>query len=554
MLSRRTPSSSVWIRLVVALLVTSAATDVRAQPPAKQTVMVAMNDGIKLATDVFLPPGAGPFPVVLMRTPYDKNGGAGIGQDGARRGYAVVCQDTRGRFASEGEGLPFVGDGWGKLKDGYDTLEWIAKQSWCNGNIGTWGGSAVGITQIGMAGSGTTHLTCQHITVAPTSLYNCVYPGGVFKKALIEDWLRATNHSPNSLRFWSAHPVFDDFWRDYDLAANWGKVTAPAVHIGGWYDIFTQGTLDSFVGYQTKAAAKARGRSKLIIGPWTHGVFQNKAGELTFPNGSQPPGNVQDPWRWFDAEMRGVDNGMDKAPAVTYYVMGDTTDPKAPGNVWRTADTWPPVPSKPTRYFFTLDHGLTTAAPANRGEIGYSYDPKNPVPTVGGAQLTLPAGPMDQRKIETRPDLLLFTNEALAAPLEITGRVRVHLWASSDAADTDFIAKLCDVYPDGRSINICEGQLRARFREGFTKEKLMKPGEIYAFDIDLWSTSIIVNTGHRLRVQVTSSSSPGCDPNPNTGEPFRSSDRTQVARNTIYLDRAHPSHILVPVVTSKATR
>ena len=243
-----------------------------------------------------------------------------------------------------------------------------------------------------------------------------------------------------------------------------------------------------------------------------------------------------------------MDNGMDKMPAVTYYVMGDTTDPNAPGNLWRTANTWPPLATKPTPYYFTAAHGLTFARPGKGQPLTYAYDPKDPVPTVGGPQLTLPAGPMDQRKIESRPDVLLFTGEALPAPLEITGRVRAHLWASSDAADTDFVARLCDVYPDGRSINICEGALRARFREGFEHAKPLKPGQIYAFDLDLWSTSIILNKGHRLRVLITSSSAPGYDPNPNTGAPFRSDNRTQVAHNTIRLDAAHPSHILLPVM------
>jgi len=205
-------------------------------------------------------------------------------------------------------------------------------------------------------------------------------------------------------------------------------------------------------------------------------------------------------------------------------------------------------------YYFTAAHGLSLAKEGKSASLAYSYDPKDPVPTLGGAQLTLPAGPMDQRKIESRGDVLLFTGEPLEAPLEITGRVRAQLWASSDAADTDLVARLCDVYPDGRSINICEGALRARFRDGFEREKLLKPGQPYELDLDLWSTSIILNKGHRLRVLITSSSAPGYDPNPNTGSPFRSDTRTQVAHNTLYLDSAHPSQILLPVVAGGDAR
>ncbi len=507
-----------------------------------------MRDGIPLATDLYLPTGSGPFPVILIRTPYDKNGMGGVGADGARRGYAMVIQDTRGRFASKGENLPFEGDYWGVHQDGYDTLEWLGKQPWCNGKIGTFGGSALGITQLGMAGTGTSRLTCQYIEVATPNFYQqAVFPGGVFKKAMIEDWLRGTNHSPESLKIWTSHPTYDAFWRARDLTTRWEKVNAPALHIGGWYDIFTQGTIDSFLGYQTKGGPKARGKQKLVIGPWTHGAFLPSAGELTYPNAADPPNNLRDPWPWFDHYLKGESNGVADLPTVTYYVMGDVSDPKAPGNIWRTADRWPPVETQPDAFYFHADRTLSTVRPGDDAPATYAYDPHDPVPTIGGPQLTLPPGPHDQRAIESRPDVLTFTSEPLRAPLEVTGRVRVTLWASSDAPDTDFFARLCDVYPDGRSMNVCEGQLCARFREGFAQEKLLKPGQVYPFTIDLWSTSIIFNQGHRLRVQITSSSAPGYDPNPNTGAPFRADDRARVARNTIYLDEKHPSQILLPV-------
>lgn len=514
-------------------------------PAAVQTVAVAMRDGVKLATDVYLPEGAGPWPVILTRTPYNKALGAGIGAEGVKRGYAIAVQDCRGRFASEGENLPFHRD----HTDGPDTMKWLLAQPWCNGKVGTWGGSAGAITQLLLVGRDAPQPVCQHLTVGAPDLYAGIYPGGVFKKAMIEDWLRISRFATNALAVWEAHPAYDAYWRERDTTSRYARVDTAAVHLGGWYDIFAQGTIDSFVGYQTRGAAGARGRQKLVLGPWTHGVLQNKAGNLTFPdNARRPPGDVHDPWKWFDFHLKGESNGFDRLPAVTYYVMGDVSDPHAPGNVWRTADHWPPVPTRSVNWYFHADRALSEARPeAAAAALSYTCDPASPVPTVGGPQLTLPAGGMDQRQIESRPDVLVFTSAPLAAPLEVTGRVRARLWVGSDAPDTDFFVRLCDVYPDGRSINLCEGQLRARFRAGFDREQPLRPGRVYALEVDLWSTSIIFNRGHRLRVHVTSSSVPGYDPNPNTGDAFRARDYQRAARNVLYLDRRRPSHLVLPV-------
>lgn len=535
--------NSLRLTLALALCAQLASAAATNAPAPKQTLSVAMRDGVKLATDVYLPSTHGAFPVVLVRTPYNKNGAAGLGNDGAARGYAIVAQDVRGRYASEGENLPFDRD----VDDGRETIEWVARQPWCNGRIGTWGGSAGAITQFQMAASGTQHIAAQHLIVGAPSLYDVVYLGGVFRKSLIEDWLRMTQWSSNALPRWVGHPRYDDYWRARDATRHYAKINAPAVHIGGYWDIFAQATIDAFVGYQTRGGPKARGRQKLILGPWPHGVLQEKAGELTFRGAKKPPGDVHDAWRWFDHWLKGAANGIDRAPAVTYYVIGDTSDTNAPGNVWRTASTWPPVKATPTRYYFHGDRSLSTSKPGTHAPLTYTYDPKNPAPTVGGIQLTIPSGPFDQKKVEERADVLVFTSAPLTEPLEVTGRVRVKLWISSDAPDTDFLAKLCDVYPDGRSFNLCEGALRARFRDGLEREKLLEQDRVYPLEIDLWSTSVIFNRGHRLRVQVTSSSAPGYDPNPNTGEPFRGSERVRVVRNSVFVDAHHPSHIVLPV-------
>jgi putative CocE/NonD family hydrolase len=234
--------------------------------------------------------------------------------------------------------------------------------------------------------------------------------------------------------------------------------------------------------------------------------------------------------------------------------MGDVRDTNAPGNCWRTARQWPPVPTRATRYYLQADRSLGATPPGSTAGLSFVADPGKPVPTVGGPQLTLPAGPMDQQTVESRPDVLVFTTAALEAPVEITGRVRLRLWVTSTCADTDFFGKFCDVYPDGHSYNICEGQLRARFRRGFDRENLLQAGNTYPLDLDLGSTSIVFNRGHCLRAQVTSSSAPGYDVNPNTGAPFRADTRTLTATNTLFVDARRPSHLLLPVATAAATR
>lgn len=516
---------------------------------APEKVMLPMRDGVKLATDIFLPVKRTPLPVVLVRTPYNKDALAGAALGAAKLGYAVVVQDTRGRFSSEGENLPFNID----AQDGADTVSWILRQGWCNGRIGTFGGSALGITQLQLAGSGLKEIACQHITVAGPSLFDdVVYTGGVFRKALIEDWLRGSKFSPRALELWAGHSHYDKYWQERDVSRRYRNVNWPAVHIGGYFDIFAQATIDEFLGFQTKGGPKARGSQKLLMGPWTHGVLTDRAGDLVFPNAKRPPNGVQDQVRFWECYLKGVVNGFEALPAVTYYVMGDTSDPQAPGNVWRTAEQWPPLPSKGTRWYFHEDKTLSSDRPKASRSITYIYDPRNPVPTIGGCELTIPAGPKDQRPIEDRDDLVTFTSEPLAAPMEIIGQVRAKLYVSTDVPDTDLIVRVCDVYPDGRSFNICQGVLRTRFRRSFIEEDLLKKDKIYRLEIPCWSTSIVFNKGHRVRVHVTSSSAPAYDPNPNTGEPLRWSDRMNVAHTTIHISSAFASLVELPVVQTPA--
>ncbi|NUQ69428.1 MAG: CocE/NonD family hydrolase [Chthonomonadales bacterium] len=517
-----------------------------------ETVMLPMRDGVKLATDVYRPKGSGKHPAILIRTTYNKALHAEQGADAVRRGYVMVVQDTRGRFASEGENLPFETDGWwGGREDGLDTVEWMARQPWC-GKIGTVGGSALGITQLLLAGTGTKKVAAQVIHVgAPRAYGDMVFSGGVFRKAMIEDWLRIAAFSPTALAHWTRTDIDGPFWQERDLSRRYSQVHTAAVHVGGWYDIFAQGTIDAFQGFQLRGGQGARGKQRLIMGPWTHGIFQDKAGELKFRNGKTPPVRSADVWAWLGSQLRGEDTGVDRDPAVTYYTMGDARDAAAPGNEWRTATTWPPPGGKNTPYYLGATGALSPVKPSQPGQTTFVYDPRNPAPTTGGPQLTLPSGARNQAAVEARKDVLVFSTPPLDQPVEVTGRVRLKLWASSDGPDTDFVGKLCDVYPDGASYNVCEGILRGRFRQGPARSILMEPGKPYLFDIDLWSTSIVFAKGHRIRVQVTSSNAPGWDPNPNTGEPFRSSSNVRTARNTIYWGARYPSQIVLPVMRGK---
>ncbi len=524
--------------------------DTRAQPEkttATGTYMVAMRDGTQLATDAYVPEGDGPWPVVLLRFPYNKALGIGLGPDANRRGYVFVAQDTRGRYLSEGENLPFDADGQADGKwDGYDTAQWISEQPWCNGKIGTWGGSAGAITQYLLAGTGQPNVVSQHLVVGSPSLYrNGIYRGGIFRQAMITDWLTQTHFDDRALELWTTPYALNQYWKDREISLRFQQVRPAGMHIGGWFDIFAQSTVDAFIGYQTEGAPTARGHQKLIMGPWTHSVLQKEAGELTFPGADSVPNNLHDPWLWFDATMREQTNAISSAKAVTYYVMGDTKTQGAPGNEWRAADQWPPQPTTPTPLFLHADHSASVSPPSTAKSLTIKSDPLAPVPTIGGYELTIPAGPRNQNAIESRPDLLVFTSTPLAEPLELTGNVLAKLSLSCSTPDADLIVRICDVYPDGKSYNICEGALRLRFRNGLDEETPLPINQPFDVELALWPTSIIFNSGHRLRIHVAASSSPALQPNaqnglkPGEGEPQTS----QISLHTGPSD----SYLLLPV-------
>lgn len=524
--------------------------DSRAETAAGvETRMVAMSDGVRLATDVALPAGKGPWPVILTRTPYNKDRQSRWAGTWTRNGYAFVVQDMRGRFASAGENLPFIGCGWGTHTDGADTVAWILKQPWCNGKIGTVGASAGGITQNLMAGAAPAGLDAQYIVVAAASLYHhAAYTGGALRRSQVVGWTKGNRFDPRALEQFAAHPRYDRFWHDYDSTRKHGAMNVPAVHVGGWFDTFAQGTIDSFTGRHHHGGPGARGRQKLVMGPWTHGIGRTRAGALVFPGATVPARYGR--MRWFDATLKGAENAAADAPAVAYYVMGDCDEKNAPGNAWRYADDWP-IPAAETPWYLHTGGGLTREPPgaAAPAFVAYTFDPSDPCPTVGGRNLTLPAGPRDQRrKVESRDDVLTFTSAPLANPVEITGRIRATIYVSSSAADTDLSVRFCDVYPDGRSYLMAEGMQRLRFRDSLSRPAPLEPGRIYAVTVDCWSLSLVVNAGHRLRVSVTSSNYPRYDVNPGTGAPHAKGCPLVDQANRIYCDADHPTRIVLPVV------
>lgn len=531
--------------LVLVAVLLSAALVSAAEPPivtASGTVMVPMRDGVKLATDVWLPEnaGPGPWPVLMARTPYNKN--ALKPGPGGRGPLVVVAQDCRGRFGSEGRNVAFEPDGWGERRDGYDTCAWLLKQPWCNGKIGTIGGSAVGITQVLLAGAEAPGVVCQSIDVAAGNLYEVCFDGGAWNQNLVEGWLQGAQWDPANLAEWQSHPTYDDYWRVGDAIAVAERTTPAGLFTGGWYDIFSRQTIAIFRARQERGGPGARGNQRLVMGPWGHGRGR-RVGELEFPENAAGLPAIFGGLAWERHWLLGEANGVMDTPPVHYYLMGAIGEADAPGNVWLQSPAWPPPTSRPASLYPTRDGSLVRAAPTEPLALTYPYDPANPVPTRGGRNLLLPAGPMDQRPVEQRRDVLVFTSGPLPEPVAVAGDLEVKLRVSTTARDTDFTAKLTDVYPDGRSMLIVDGIQRLRYRASVEREELATPGEEYAITVRLGPTAIVIAAGHRLRLALSSSNAPRFQPNPNTGGPIFGGPPPEVAENTI-----HAAELVLPIL------
>ncbi len=507
--------------------------------------MVPMGDGTKLATDVHTPQGKGPWPVILMRSTYGRL--ENVAEEWLKQGYAVVIQDVRGMGASEGEPHVFYAEGWrAGFTDGADTVKWIKNQPWCNGKIGTVGGSALAITQMLLAPS-TDGVLIQNMDAVPSSLYgDTAYTGGVFLKNMIEGWLAAIKQ-PHLVEVYKSHPRYDDYWAHFDSIAKVEDINAPALFVNGWYDIFQQGTINGFMAREARANDPAKGNNFLIMKWCSHGPDVETDYKLNPNRFDLKVSQIRN--KIFRHYLQGDEKAIEDIPAVHYYVMGADT-PGAPGNEWRTADSWPPYETRPTAFYLHPDGGLATSAPeAGQGPLSFVFDPANPVPTHGGPNLLMPSGAFDQRKkIEERADILRFATEPLEEALEITGRVSVKLNISSDAPDTDFTAMLVDIYPDGRVLNVLDGIRRVKTRNDFTESAplLMGPDQIVELEIDLWSTAWVFDKGHRIGLHISSSNFPRFEVNPNTGEDFPGAELRK-AMNVVHISAEHPSVLVLPV-------
>jgi len=514
--------------------------------------MVSMPDGVKLSTYLYFPPGKGPWPV-LYEQRYADLRGAQTRKAYARlaaAGYVVAAQNFRGAQQSEGTWVGYRALGWGELKDGYDTVEWLARQPWSTGKVGSLGSSQGGFAQNFLAVTQPPHLACQYMIDTGLSLFHEGYRiGGTTRPERFKQ-MEAVCRNPEDnrrlLQEWFAHLSYDSYWAEEDCTRHFDKMNVPCFTVGSWYDFMCVGSVESFLGRQHKGGPKSRHTQQLLIGPWLHGRFKetNQAGDLTYPQNARFALEAQ-MIRWFDHYLKGIDNGVDREPAVRYYVMGAAGEKDAPGNEWRTALDWP-VAARATSYYLHQDGGLTRQSPAEEeSATTFLADPLHPNEIPGRAF----PGAKDARPFEKQVEVRTFTSDILTEPVEWTGKVQVELHVSSTARDTDFIVRLSDVYPDGRSILLMDSVRRARYREGYEKEVLLEPGKVCKIAFDVGWTSQVFNRGHRIRITVASTGAPFYEPNPNTGEPLTvlPPSKTVVAKNTVHHNRQYASRVLAPV-------
>ncbi len=535
-----------------------AAVSARAEEPAvdlgdvaETHAMIPMRDGARLSTYLYTPKGPGPWPV-LYEQRYADLRAAGTRKTLARMaaaGYVVAAQNFRGTHQSEGTWVGYRGLGWGETRDGFDTVEWLAAQPWSSGKIGTFGGSQAGFAQNFLAVTRPPHLVCQYMTDTGLSLFHEGYRiGGITRPGRFEQ-MDAVCRNPEDnrrlVREWFAHPNYDAYWAEEDCTRHFDQMNVPCFTVGSWFDFMCVGSVESFVGRQHRGGPASRGHQQLRLGPWLHGGDKGaKIGELAFPEQARFA-MADHMLRWFDHYLKGADNGIDREPAVRYYVMGAVGEPGAPGNEWRSADDWP-VPTRARSYFLQEGGTLSTTAPeSERSETTFLADPLHPATIPGRAF----PGARDARDFEKQAEVRTFTTAVLTEPVEWTGMVRADFAFSSSARDTDVIVRLSDVYPDGRSILLMDYVRRVRYREGYEQERLMVPGEIVRVAFDVGWTSQVINRGHRIRVTVASTGAPFYEPNPNTGEPLTIEPpaTTVVASNRIHHDRHHSSRIIAPV-------
>jgi putative CocE/NonD family hydrolase len=556
-----------------------------------------------LRADVYRPAGAGRWPVLLLRTPYGKHlfQFTHLSIDPVRAaaaGYVVVIQDTRGRFSSAGgEFAPYRDE----FADGFDTVEWAAGLPYADGRVGAYGVSYMGgaawhaaaaappslraiapvqapedlfvdLMWRGGALQWGTHVMWSLASLGPVALLRTADGGGDIGREFaelvehIDAFDEIVGHLPPRtlpaakpdrpfLPYFHElldHPTRDPWYHARSMRGRHGAVRVPAMIVAGWHDLLLAGDLSHFARLRSEGATEAaRNDTRIVVGPWSHGLFAGVVGELDF--GLRANGMLLDlredltamHLRWFDRWLK--DGDPVEQPPVRLFIQGR--------NRWRDEDEWPPARARATPWFLHAGGGLAPIRPAGEADpASYLYDPANPCPTRGGSLLlprTYPAGPVEQSALLERGDVLSFTSEPLAREVEVTGAVTAVLYAATDAPDTDWMLKLCDVHPDGRTFNVCDGVIRARFRErDWTRWSLVRPEEVVRYEIDMWATSMVFGAGHRIRVLVSSSDFPRYDRNPNTGDLGVEARVVRVAHQRVFSDARRPSCVILPIIES----
>ena len=561
------------MRLLHLITACAAAMAASSQPVVRSLhVQIPMRDGVHLAANVFLPGKPGRVPAILERTPYGK--GTAITpnyQALVDHGYAVVAEDVRGRYGSEGIFDPLRQES----RDGDDTLNWIARQSWSNGRIGMTGGSYRGIVQWKAALTGNPHLKAIFPVVSGYDDYRDRFysTGGAMKLGNRLLWmsenLKAPGYQPDFSRYvlhlplrtadiaatgWStrmyreaaAHPAFDTFWRELSVKEQLDRIRIPVFAVGGWYDNFVQSDLEAYA-----ALHETEGLNRVLIGPWPHNMSYQFPGTDFGPQSHVPVRRLQ--IEWFDQWLMGKDTELASKPPVKVFLMGS--------NRWLEDEKWPPRDARAVAFYLDGegransmdgDGTLTERAPRHQAQDHYVFDPRDPVPTRGGAVCCNPKvfswGPMDQRPVERRNDVLVYTTRPLREDTDVIGPVRALLYVATSARDTDFTAKLVDVAPGGYARNLTDGILRLRYRNSLELPEPAKEGEIYRITVDAGVTGNTFLKGHRIRLEISSSNFPRFDRNPNTGTLVATETRLLKAAQTVYHDREHPSRLVLMVM------
>ena len=597
MFQRRILHAILAIHALVALTPQRAGAQQAYEVTVQNGASMKTRDGVTLYADIYRPKADGKFPVVLMRTPYDKSVGwaASPAYQIAAHGYVVVIQDVRGRYTSQGDWYTFQHES----DDGYDTVEWVAALPYSNGKVGMMGGSYVGATQMLTAIAHPPHLA----GICPVVTASNYHDGWTYQSGALEQWFdqnwmtqlatntlwRLIKKDTNALLGaptlplthypafnyaslpagadasaqlapyyldWLAHPSYDAYWKQWSIEEHFGDIQVPALHIGAWYDIFLGGTLRNYMGIKAHGGSDAaRGGQRLLVQIGGHAGFGRRIGDVEFGDEALKFPSTAVVIDWYDYLFKGVQNEFATDKPVHVFVMGE--------NKYHQESDWPPPEAKATRYYLHSggsanslrgDGSLSIGAPKKEAYDKFTYDPGNPVPTIGGSLCCdaehYEPGPRDQRAAENRDDVLDYSTKPLAEDMEVTGPVTLELWVKSSAVDTDFSAKLVDVSPDGFAMNLTDGILRMRYRDSQEKPELMNPEQIYKVTVDLWATSNVFKKGHVVRLEVSSSNFPRFDRNLNTGAVQATSRDFVPATNTILHDAEHPSAVVVSAMPS----